>query len=81
MDGLAIANAIRWYGHVLRRDDDVLKIALNFEVNGKRKRGRPRKTWKQQVEKEINKIGLKTEDALDRAKWRDGVRTIAEGVG
>ena len=82
MDGLAIANAVRWYGHVLRRDDDdVLKIALNFEVNGKRKRGRPRKTWKQLVEKEINKIGLKTEDALDRAKWRDGVRTIAEGVG
>ena len=25
------------------------------------------------------KIGLKKEDALNRAKWRDGVQTIVEG--
>ena len=48
---------------------------------GKRKRGRPRKTWKKQVEKETQKIGLKKEDALRRDKWRDGVRAIAEGIG
>ena len=48
---LATANGVRWYGHVLRRDDDsVLRVALNLEVSGKRKRGRPRKTWKNQVE-------------------------------
>ena len=52
VDGLAIANPVRWYGHVLRRDDDdVLEIALDFEVNRKRKRGQPGKTWRQQVEK------------------------------
>ena len=33
LDGLAKATGVRWYGHVLRRDnDDVLKRALNFEV-------------------------------------------------
>ena len=38
-------NGVRWYGHVLRRDDDhVLRKALEFEVKGRRKRGRPRKT-------------------------------------
>ena len=38
---------VRWYGHVLRRDDGhVLRKALEFEVKGKRKRGRPKKTWK-----------------------------------
>ena len=31
----------------VRRDDDsVLRLALNLEVSGKRKRGRPKKTWK-----------------------------------
>ena len=50
---MAKANGVRWYGHVLRRDDDhVLRKALEFEVKGKRKRGRPRKTWRSQVEKE-----------------------------
>ena len=36
------ANGVRWYGHVLRRDDGhVLRRALKFEVKGRRKRGRP----------------------------------------
>ena len=44
------AAAIRWYGHVLRRDEgDILKEALNFEVIGKRKRGRPMATWKSRL--------------------------------
>ena len=77
---LATANGVRWHGHVLRRDDDsVLRVALDPEVTGNRKRGRPEKTWKNQVEEETKKIGLK-EDALDRGKRRDGVRAIAKGM-
>ena len=82
IDRLATANEVRWYGHVLRRDDDsVLRVALDLEVNGKRKRGRPKKTWKKQAEEETEKTGLKKEDALNRAKRRDGVQTTAEGMG
>ena len=67
---------------MLRRDDDsVLRVALNFEVSGKRKRGRPKKTWKKQVEEETDMIGLKKENAPRRDKWRDGVRAIAEEMG
>ena len=37
---MAKANGVRWYGHVLRRDDGhVLRKAFEFEVKGKRKRG------------------------------------------
>ena len=37
-------------------------------MSGKRKRGRPKKTWKKQVEEEeTEKIGLKKEDALNQA--------------
>ena len=37
---VAKANGVRWYGHVLRRDDGhVLKKALELEVKGKRKQG------------------------------------------
>ena len=48
IDQLATANGVRWYGHVLRRDDDsVLRVALDFEVSGKRKRGRSgRSKWR-----------------------------------
>ena len=67
---------------MLRRDDDnVLRVALNLEVSGKRKQGRSNKTWKKQVEEETEKIDLKKEDALRRDKWRDRVQAIAEGMG
>ena len=38
IDHLAMANSVRWYGHVLKREDDhALKIVLDFEVEGQRK--------------------------------------------
>ena len=46
-------------------------------MSGKRKRGRPKKTWKKQVEEETEKIGLKKENALRRDKSRDEVRAIS----
>ena len=45
LDKLVKANGVQWYGHVLRRDDDdILREALQYEVAGKRKRGRPKRT-------------------------------------
>ena len=58
----------------------ILRVAQDLEVSSNRKRGRPKKTWKKQMEKETEKIALKKKDALNRAKWRDGVRAIAEGI-
>ena len=41
---MAKANGVRWYRHVLRRDDEhVLRKVLEFEVRGKRKPRRPKK--------------------------------------
>ena len=47
---LATANEVRWYGHVLRRNDDnALRVALDLEMSGKRKRVRPKKIWKRKL--------------------------------
>ena len=78
---MAKTNGVRWYGHMLRRNDgDVLRKALEFEVRGKRKPGRPKKAWKMQVEKESKSVGLEKKDTMNRARWRMGVREIAAGV-
>ena len=67
---------------MLRRDDGhVLRKGLEFEVKGKRKRGRSKKTWKIQVEKKSKSVGLEKKDAMNEAKWRVGVRKIADKVG
>ena len=79
---IAKANGVRLYRHVLRRDDGhVLRKALQFELKGKRKRGRPKRTWKMQVEKETKSVGLEKEDAMNRVRWRVGEEKIAVRVG
>ena len=43
VDRLATANGVRWKGHVLKMNDDiVLRVILDLEVSGKRKRGPPK---------------------------------------
>ena len=49
-----------------------------MKVNGERKRGWPKMTWKRQVEECVKKVELKFEEAADRMRWREGVRAIAE---
>ena len=40
-------NRLRWYGHVLRKDDDDwVKKCMEYEVEGSRPRGRPKRTWR-----------------------------------
>ena len=81
IDHLAMANSVHWDGHVLRREDGhVIRRALDFEVEGQRKKGRPNRTWKKQVEEESVKVGLRKEDALCRSKWSVGVNQIAAGL-
>ena len=78
---LAKANGVRWYGHVLRKDEfHPLRNALDFKVNGRRGRGRPKKMWKNQMEEELRKAGLRKEDAPNRLRWRVGVRAVAARV-
>ena len=60
-DQLAMANSVRWYGHVLRREDGhILPIGLGFEVEGQRKL---RRTLKMDEEENVN-VGLSWEDVF-----------------
>ena len=68
----------RWklIGHILRKDknsDDV--TALTWAPEGKRKRGKPKVTWRRMIEKEREEGGWKSweevrKDAVNREKWR-----------
>ena len=59
MDQFAMACSVHWYGYVLRREDGhVFRRALDFEVEGQRKKGRMKSTWNRKVEEESVKVGL-----------------------
>ena len=43
-------NMLRWYGHVLRKDDDDwVKKCMEYEVEGPRPRRRPKRTQREVV--------------------------------
>ena len=66
----------KWIGHVLRMNQDrTPSVALTWAPEGKRKRGRPKETWRRTVEKERNKLGFGSwaetrKVATDRDEWR-----------
>ena len=81
IDQLAMINSVRWYGHVSRREDGhVLRRAFDLEVDGQRKKGRLRRTWKKKVEEESVNVGLRMEDALCQSKFCVGVNQITAGL-
>jgi len=43
-------------------------------VEGARPRGRPKKTWREIVEKDCQACGLKRVDAMDRSRWKKQIR-------
>ena len=50
-------NRLRWYGHVLRKDDNHwVKKCMEYEVEGSRPRGRPKKTWKRLFERTVKHV-------------------------
>ena len=61
---------LRWYGHVVRRtEEDPLYRVNEVEVDGRKLRGRPKKTWRKCVEDYLELLSVEEEEALDRTRW------------
>jgi len=64
-------NRLGWYVHVLRKEDtDWVKKCMEYEVEVSRPRGRPKRTWKEVVQKDCQVCNLNKEDAVDRSRWK-----------
>ena len=65
---------LRWYGDVMRKDDeDGVKKCKEYRVEGRRPVGRPRKTWLESVEADMAELEIDKEDVHDRNKWRRNI--------
>jgi len=66
-----------WLGHLQRMEGDRMpKKIFTQELQGTRTRGRPRKRWKEEVERDLQMLGVKRwrELVADRKKWKEIVR-------
>jgi hypothetical protein len=67
---------ISWLGHLERIEDRMPKKIFTQELEGTRRRGRPRKGWREEVERDLQGLGVRKGGELvkDREKWRGTVR-------
>ena len=63
---------LKWYGHVLRREEKHAgKIVMLIEVPEKRRRGRPKWRWLDNIRNDLSEIKLSGEEAHDRGVSSD----------
>jgi len=48
----------------------LVKKCMEYEAEGSRPRGRPKRTWKEVVQKDYQARNLNKEDAMDRGRWK-----------
>jgi len=62
---------------VLRKDDDdCVKKCMEYEVDGSRPTGRPKRTWKEVVREDCQARKPNKEDAVDRCKWKKVIKKV-----
>jgi hypothetical protein len=75
---------ISWLGHLERMEEDKMpKKIITQELEGTRRRGRPRKRYKEEVEGDLQVLGVRRwrELMADRKKWKDIVRQAKAHIG
>ncbi|KAK3759533.1 hypothetical protein RRG08_045818 [Elysia crispata] len=70
-----------WVGHTLRKPGcSTTRRALTWNPQGKRKRGRPRNTWRRDLEADTKRLGHTWKQLESLAGDRDAWRTLVGGL-
>ena len=75
---------LRWLGHVSRMEENEPARKIFEDVlEGRRKIGRPRLRWKDQVDESLQKLGVTNwrQKAKDRAGWRSMLKSFCNVSG
>ena len=62
---------LKWYGHVRRmKEEHIVRRMLYVDIPGKRRRGRSNLLWKDACNRDMTEVGLKEDNATNRAALR-----------
>ncbi len=68
-------NKLRWYSHVLRRDDEYIGKKVRKMHFGTRKKERPKRRLEDCVNEDMKTLGIRVEDTANRRSWRRRIHT------
>jgi hypothetical protein len=76
----------KWIGHTTRKYENAVEMTvLDWNPQGMRKRGRPKKTWRRSVMEEAQREGRTWREvkrlAADGSRWKSFVKALCSYTG
>ena len=65
---MKIQSRLLQYDHIMHGESSQIGEVMEVEISGKRKKGRPRKSWEECIKEDLERYGLRREDTYNRKK-------------
>ena len=79
LEGMMLKLKLKYYGHLMRRVDSLEKTLMLGGIGGKRKRGRQRMRWMDDITDSMDmSLSELQELVMDREAWRAAIHEVSK---